>query len=401
MQKHIYLLFFLFSIILNTCLFAEEPDSVKSIGSGKFTITVKIPATSVKDQSRTSTCWSFSTLSMFESEILRTQKKEYNLSEMYVVRKTYGNKADRYLRMHGNINFSGGGEPNDVTNVLREYGLMPEEAYSGLLVDSIGHVHTEMDFTLKNYMEAIVKDGNKRNDKWEHKFNNLLDNYLGKVPDKFSYKGKEYDAVNFGESLGIDPENYVLFTSFNHHPFYSSFILEVPDNWSWGETYNLPLDELMQVVNYSIDNGYSFTWSTDISEPGFDFEKGIAVVPKVLYDTNEKGLRGKKEKSAFILDSISSADELIVTQEIRQKAFDNYSTTDDHAMHAVGKAVDPKGSNYFYVKNSWGNDNKYQGYMFISEAYFRYKTILVMVNKNAIPANIKLKMNQKPCKDGM
>jgi bleomycin hydrolase len=409
-MRSYFLIVISFLQISTTYVFAGDPSSKKTgnDSSPVFTIYLQIPATPVKDQYNSNTCWSFSTVSLFESELLRTQHKEYDLSEMYIVRKTYDNKAERYLRMHGKINFAGGGEPNDVSDVMKYFGIMPEQSYTGLLPDSIHHVHTAMDLALKYYVDGLIKNDDKLNDKdWQKQFNKVMDGYMGKMPEDFTYEGKKYNAESFEKSLGIDPDNYVMLTSFIHYPFYSYSVLEIPDNWSWGKAYNLPMEDLLMVVDSSLYRGYSLTWSADVSEPGFNFDKGYALVPKIYYEPDSKEALKKynrmseNEKENFLFNSLKPLEELNATAEIRQKAFDNYETTDDHAMHMVGEATDQNGKKYFFIKNSWGTDNPYKGYMFISEAYFKYKTILIMVNKNALPATIKAKLEQSPCNTGM
>lgn len=368
--------------------------------SPEFTLLIEVPVTEVKDQYRTSTCWSFSTLSMLESELLRKYNKVFNLSEMFIIRKIYIEKAERFIRMHGNMNFAGGGEPNDVIHAIKKYGIVPEETYSGLLSDTLKHNHTELDRELKEYVVNIVKNPAKNlNDSWKTEFENILDKYLGKIPETFDYRGTQYNARRFADSLKLNFDNYIMISSFNHHPYYSSFIIEVPDNWSWGEVYNVTLDELTILSDFVLSQGSSIVWAADNSEAGFDFNAGMAVVPKEFYDSVSRREKAKiqkmseEEKNKKLFDLNNPVEELFVTNENRQQAFDNYSTTDDHGMHIVGKAKGIDGKQYYYVKNSWGTDNKYSGFLYVSEAYFKYKTMLIMVDKTTLPDDVIQKLN--------
>ena len=256
-----------------------------------------------------------------------------------------------------------------------------------------------MDEVLKNYVKGIVKNPNKKLTRvWENGFSSVLDSYLGKVPQEFTYKSKDYNSTTFNATLGFNPDDYIMLSSFTHHPFYKPFVLEVPDNWSWGEVYNLPLAVLEEVADYALDNGFSMVWATDYSEKGFMFNDGMAIVPRALYLPSSKGEEKKMNRRSMeeCNDLFSNLDdpveELEVTQELRQLAFDNYSTTDDHGMHIVGLAKDKNDKKYYYVKNSWGTDNMYGGYLFVSKSYFQYKTISIMLHKDAIPLEVKAKL---------
>ncbi len=341
-----------------------------------FTILKDLPATPVKNQAMTNTCWSFSVISMLESEILRMGKDTLDLSEMFIVRHIYEEKAEKYIRMHGTINFAGGGFFHDVLHAIDTHGIVPDEIYSGLKTGQKIHYHAEMDDTLKENVEnSINTETDKVNPGWRYNFTEILDSSLGILPQDFTIKGKKYTSETYASELGVNINDYVEITSFSHHPFYKQFILEVPDNWAWESFYNVPLDELLQIIYYSIEKGYSVAWSADISEKGFSWNTGVAIVPDE--GQNSKNFREKQ-----------------IGQELRQDGFDNYSTTDDHGMHITGLAVDNKGNKFFRVKNSWGiTGSPFNGYLYASEPYVRYKTIAIMVNKNGIPGHIKQKLD--------
>ena len=373
--------------------------SAQEITSGyHFQLIKELPATPVKNQSRSSTCWSFSTISFLESELLRTGKNETDLSEMFIVYHVYLEKAIRYVRMHGHLNFGGGSEANDVTGVIDKMGIVPEEIYPGRKVNDKIHIHGELDEVLKGYVDAVVrnKDG-ELSSVWYDGFSKLLDAYLGEIPDTFTYLDEKYTPASFAGELGLNMSDYILLTSFTHHPFYSEFIIELPDNWSWGKVYNLPLDELVQVVDSSIMNGYTVQWGTDFSEPGFSFKTGIAINHQDdIYSEatiSEEKHHSSVDKGIIPATLDHPGREKQINNKIRQKEFDNYSTIDDHGMHITGIALDQTGKKFYYVKNSWGINNPYHGYMYISEPYFRFKTITIMVNKHAIPEILAQKIH--------
>lgn len=364
-----------------------------------FSVEHNVESTPVKDQYKTNTCWSFSSISFLESELMRKGKGIHDLSEMFIVRYTYAQKAEKYIRMHGSINFAGGGAANDATDVIKRYGIVPESIYNGKQVDPDNHIHFEMDKVLKEYVDAIVENPNKKlSPVWYDGFMQIIDSYLGKVPMEFDYNGNTYTPESYAKELEINPDDYILLTSFNHHPYYNPFIIEVPDNWSWGQAYNLPLDEFSQTVDHALANEFSMVWAADVSEDGFNFKKGLAVAPEILYtapiaEKKEWKKKEKEEQEALIFNKDSLLKEVDVTQELRQQGFDNYSTTDDHAMHLVGLANGQNGEKFYYVKNSWGTDNPYDGYFYASEAYFKYKTLSVMLHKDALPKEIRKKLN--------
>jgi bleomycin hydrolase len=398
-MKPKHLLTFIIGLLFSLSVFAQ--DEPKKADSGYvFTVVKQLPATSVKNQYRSGTCWSFSGTSFLESELIRMGKDSVNLSPMFSVREAYSDKAVMYIRWDGKHNFGGGGEFHDVINVLKSYGMVPFDAYTGNVIGEENPVHGEMDAVLEADINAVHKNNNRKlTPVWRQGFDGLLDSYLGKVPEKFTYKGKEYTPKSFAQSLGLDPDDYIEVTSFTHHPYYSKFILEVPDNWALGEVYNVTLDDLGRIIDNAINNGYTVAWGGDVSEKGFSWKNGVAIVP----DKNAPELTGL-EKGKW--EKMTSADrdkelykferpvpEKTVTAELRQNEFDNYSTTDDHGMHITGIATDQKGNKYYIVKNSWGTENsKYKGYFYASEEYVKLKTTDLMVHKDAVPKDIRKKL---------
>lgn len=381
---------FAFIVVLSlaTSLTKAQERTNKKDSEYKFTVIKDNEATPVQNQNQTSTCWSFSSLSYFESEMMRLGKgKEFNLSEMFVVRKVYPMKADNYVRMHGKTNFGEGGGFPDVIKVLKEHGMMPEEAYTGKKDPGAPHNHKLLETTLTNILKPASLDETQKID-FDFIHNTIgaaCDEYLGKVPEKFEYKGKTYTPKSYGEATGLNPDDYILLTSFTHHPFYKPFVLEIPDNWNWQPVYNLPLNELQEVMSSSINNGFTFAWGADVSEKGFMRADGLAIVPEKPFaqmsDEEKKSLSVKPHK------------QLAVTQDLRQKAFDNYETQDDHGMHVTGMVKDQDGTPYYIVKNSWGKEsNQCGGYFYASESYVLYKTTSIMIHKKALPAAIAKKL---------
>ena len=367
----------------------------------EFTTVKELETTSVKNQHRSGTCWSFSGLSMLESEMLRMGKEPVDLSEMWIVRHAYSDKAKKYVRFHGNLNFAGGGAFHDVTNMISENGIVPEEVYPGLNYGTDKHVHGELDAVLKGYVDQVLKNKNREiTPVWHEGFDKLLDTYLGKEPERFTYKGEQYTPESFARAYtGINPDDYVELTSYTHHPFYSRFILEVPDNWAYERVYNLPLDELMEVMYNSIEAGYTIAWAADVSDKGFSWKNGVAVVPSRELEDLSDSEKAKwenlteEERQKMLYNFDGPGQEKTITQKMRQKAFDNWNTTDDHGMHITGIAKDQQGTHYFKVKNSWSDDDHiYEGYFYASDAYVRYKTMDIMVHKDAIPEDIAEKL---------
>lgn len=367
-----------------------------------FTAIKEIPNTPVKDQYRSGTCWSFSGLGFLEAEMLRKGKSEVDLAEMFIVWHTYDEKASKYVRLHGNLNFSAGGAFHDVTNIIKRYGIVPEEAYTGLNYGETKHVHGEMDRVLKKQVEAVIENPNKKlSPAWREALRGTLDSYLGEIPETFEYKGQTYTPMSFASDyVGLDMDDYVQISSYTHHPFYSKFVIEVPDNWMWGQVYNVPLEDMEAIVDNSIENGYTVAWAADVSEKGFSTsKKGVAVIP----DADKQEMSdaeiarweelSDKEKNDELYKLEKPGAEKVITQEMRQEAFDNYTTTDDHGMLIVGTAKDQNGSIYYKVKNSWGDYNNYDGFFYASKPYVKYKTMSIMVHKDAIPKSIQKKLN--------
>ena len=393
---------FIWALLSCSTIYAQENTKLsnKKDGGYIFTLLNDIEATEVQSQNRTGTCWSFSALSFFESELLRMKKGKHNLSEMYIARRAYLDKAVNYVRMHGNFNFGPGGAFHDIPYVVKRYGVVPQEVYQGLEYGMETHNHSE----LNNILEAMVKEVIKAPQKkltpsWKKAFNGVLDAYLGEVPEEFEYQGKTYTPESYAKELGLDMDDYVVITSFTHHPFYESFVLEIPDNWAFGSTYNVPLDELVEITNNALEKGFGVAWASDVSEKGFSYRDGLAIVPKDERTIRIKG-RDNRNFSDAGAEKIGSAfdepvEELAITQEMRQEAFDNYETTDDHGMHFTGMVEDQRGTKYYIVKNSWGKTNDCDGYFYASEAFFRYKTTNIMVHKDAIPKKIKKKLGIK------
>jgi bleomycin hydrolase len=380
-------------VLLAICSFlAQAQVSTNKKGSAyKFTPVKVLEATPVQSQDRTSTCWSFSSLSFFESELIRMGKgKDFNLSEMYVVRQVYPMKAANYVRMHGKTNFGEGGGFPDAIKVLKAHGMVPEEVYTGKKNNNKPHNHKMLETTLKNILQPASLDETQKIDYnfLLNSVNAVCDEFLGKLPEKFDYKGKSYTPHTYAEATGLNPDDYVFLTSFTHHPFYSLFVLEIPDNWNWQGVYNLPLAEFSDVMKYAIENGYTLAWGADISEKGFLRADGLAIVPEKPYE-----LMSAEELKNL---SVKPVKQLPVTQELRQEAFDNYETQDDHGMHIIGIVKDQENTPYYLVKNSWGrNSNQCDGYFYASESYVLYKTTSIMLHKKALPPAIAAKLQIK------
>ncbi len=342
----------------------------------QFEVERSLPGTSIKNQENTGTCWSFATNSFLESELKNELGQDFDLSEMHAVRTIYLDKARNYLLRQGKANFSQGSLSHDVMRAISMAGAIPESVYDGKLNPDDRHDHTEMENLMKAALDTYLK-GKRLSSKWEEVINSIMDVYMGTVPETFMYEGKEYTPITFAQMLNLDLDDYISITSFSHHPFYSKFVLEIPDNYSNGSYYNVPLDELTDIVDRAIARGYTVAWDGDVSEKGFSASSGIAVLPE---NTQREDLFSQP------------GPEISVTQENRQANFENLSTTDDHLMHIVGISRDQDGTKYYVIKNSWGEIGNYKGYLYMSEPYFRMKTIAVMVNGNVLPPEISHKL---------
>lgn len=392
----------LFAGLVTASFVVSAQDNKEEEKGYQFTPVKEIPCTSVKDQHRSGTCWSFSGLGFLEAEMLRLGKPAVDLSEMFIVYHSYSDKAVKYVRLHGSLNFGAGGAFHDVTNVIKKYGIVPEEAYTGLNYGEEKHVHGELDRTLLDQVKVVVDNPNKKlTTAWHDALNGTLDTYLGKLPEKFKFQGTDYTPQTFAqEVVGLNMNDYVEISSYTHHPFYSKFIIEVPDNWSWDEVYNVPLNEMEEIIDNAINTGFTVAWAADVSEKGFlTSQKGVAVIPMAdkanMTDAEiakwEK--QTEKERNEELYKLSKPGAEKVITQEMRQIDFDNFQTTDDHGMLIVGSAKDQIGNPYYKVKNSWGDYNNYDGYFYASKPYVKYKTMSIMVHKDAIPKNIRKKLN--------
>jgi len=385
---------FLLSVILLISILLVIPNQVISQDKEKqkkdkkkdayqFTIVKEVARTPVKNQASTSTCWCFATISFLESELLRTGKDEIDLSEMYIVRHTYSLKAQKYVRLHSGTNFPHGGACHDVVDMMRLYGLVPDVAYPGLNYGEKKHKHGEMGSILKGMVDAVVKKrGGRVTPRWLDAFESVLDVYLGEPVDSFNFKGQKYTPKSFvSDYLNLNPDDYIEITSYTHHPFYEQIYLELPDNWTNNDKYyNVPIEDLGRIVDHALNNGYSVVYGGDTSNKYFSSKKGYGTVP--LKDWEDLTA---KEREKEITEPIEEKEP---TQELRQKWFDNYTATDDHAMHIVGIAKDQNGEPFYLTKNSWGSDRKYGGYVYLSKPYILLNAINFMVNKNSIPNDV-------------
>ena len=376
------------ALVFSLPLVAQETVKPHKDSNIQLTKLVDLESTDVKNQHRSGTCWSFSSLSFLESELIRMGKGRHDLAEMFVVHQVYMLKAEKFVRMHGKNNFGPGGAFHDPLYILKHIGLVPETAHPGLNYGEKEIFHGELDAVLEAYVKAVVSNPNRRlSTAWLKGLEGILDAYLGQAPESFSYQGKSYTPRSFADDMGLKAENYVDLTSFTHHPFYTSFPVEIPDNWSWEPAWNLPLDELMQVLDNALDKGFTVAWGADVSDKGFMHREGIAVLPDGDWADKDADARKAAAKEPMPQQN--------VRQAMRQEAFDRYETTDDHGMQITGKYKDQNGTIYYKVKNSWGDDsNDCGGYFYATAAYLRLRTINFLVHRDAVPAAIlsKLKM---------
>ena len=379
---------------------AEKKDSVKS-NKPVFTVIKENPITSIKDQNRSGTCWDYSTLSFFESEILKKTGKTYNLCESFVANKTYMDRAIQVVRLHGDCQFAQGGSAEDPLYCLKHYGICPEDAMpfpGSLYGDSLNNFN-EFFSLLEPYVEAIAKNKAKKiSPQWKVGLQGILDAYLGKCPETFTYEGKTYTPQSFAASLGLDFNDYVSITSYTHHPFYTAFAVEVQDNWRNPLSYNVPIEDLQRIFDYAVEQGYTVAWGGDVSEDGFT-RKGLAYAIDAKATQSMQGsdmarwLKMTPAKKRDIIDSLGcTVPEIVPTQEMRQERFDNWELTDDHGMHLYGIAKDQNGKEYYMVKNSWGESGEYKGIWYMTKTFIAANTMDYTVNKNAIPKDIRKKL---------
>lgn len=391
-------------LLMAVAAICSLPTMAQKADSLVFTTVLENPVTSIKNQNNSGTCWSYSALAFLESEVLKKDpsKKDIDLCESFLVSKTYTDRADRNVRTHGDASFSQGGSFYDAIFCMERYGLVPE----GLMPYPITPYGDSL-FNFTNFfppMEAYIKaiatsNAKKINPIWKKDVQGMLDNYFGECPTEFEYKGKKYTPQSFVKDyLQLDPNDYVSLTSYTHHPFYSSFVLEIQDNWRWATSYNLPLDEFMRVMEESVKNGWTFAWGADVSEDGFSRRTGknkcVATVPdtKATAGVGSDQSRWTGEKAGAKIAQSDAAGEKVITQEMRQEGYDNWTTTDDHGMQIYGIAKDQNGKEYFMMKNSWGEYGPYKGFWYVSKPYVAYKTMNIVINKNAIPKDIRKKL---------
>ena len=365
----------------------------------EFTTVKENPVTSIKNQYRSGTCWCFSALSFIESEILRTKGIETDFSEMFVVGKSYHDRAIKYVRLDGHLNFAAGSSFGDVLHVIDDYGIVPQEAMPGFNYGTDKPEHNELDAVLKAYVSTIAKNPNKTlTTAWVNGFDGIVAAYFGEYPETFTVEGVEYTPETYRDHLGINYDDYVNLSSFTHHPFYEPFVIEVCDNWRWDSAYNLPIDEMMEVMYNAIDKGYTIAWGSDVSEKGFTRD-GLAVMPveekKAAAGSDQERWVGKAAEEAKEEVKTELPQEMVITQEMRRDGYDRKTTTDDHGMHIYGIAQDQNGNKYFMVKNSWGETGKYKGVWYASDAFVRYKTLNIVVHKDALPKHIAKKLGIK------
>lgn len=402
-MKKIVLSALIFGTVFSAVAQFGYTEPAKNAADSEYTFTkvAHLDATPVESQGYTGTCWSFSALSFFESELMRMGTENPDLlSEMFIVRKAYESKAEKYIRMDGKINFSQGGAFHDIPYVIKRYGIVPQEVYKGLNYGSDTHNHNELFAALDGVVQGVFRNSQETHapvtSAWKTAVNSVLDAYLGEDIKEFEWKGKKYTPQSYAKAIGLDMDDYVSLTSFTNHAMYERCMLEIPDNWAWGESYNVSLDDLMAATEYALKNGFTVAWGSDVSEKGFSFSNGLGIVPE---DPSTIEVSGKDNKnfSDGGAERKSNAfrtpvKELTITPELRQKGYDEKTTTDDHGMHIVGLYKDQNGTKYFLVKNSWGTGNYPEGYLYVSENYFKYKTINIYLHKDGVSDGMKKKL---------
>ena len=353
-----------------------------------FETVLDLETTPVKNQGRSGTCWSYATTSFVESEMLRMGKEPVDLSEMFTVRQVYLDKAEKYVRLHGYLNFAQGGALPDVMYVLKKYGAVPQEVYEGLDYGTDINNHSELEGVLKAYLDVVIKNPNGTlSTSWRKGLISILDSYLGEYPEEFEYNGVKYSPRSFADKIvGVNPDDYVQLTSFTHFNMYDEVMIQVPDNWAWGTAYNVSIEEMVDATKNSLQEGYSVAWATDVSEKGFSLKNGIAIVPANDYSDMSA------EEKADMFNGPKAEKE--ITAELRQEGYDNYSTTDDHGMQITGIVKDQSGTEYFIVKNSWGERGVAEkiGYIYASQSFFEYKTLGVLIHKDVLSNSLRKKL---------
>jgi bleomycin hydrolase len=362
--------------------FHSNAQTAGAAGPYNFSVTKENAVGAIENQCQTGTCWSFATVSFLEAEVLRKGGKMVDLSEMYNVRVTYPLKADAYVRYQGKQQFGPGGLSHDVLRVVAEHGIVPQSAYSGLKSGVTEHNHGGLDALLESTVKTVLdKKLNEEGNAWKNSVDGILDAEIGSAPSSFEFNGKKYTPAQFRDELKINAADYVSISSFTHHPYYAPFVLEVPDNWAKGSFYNVPLQDLEKITEYALDNGYTIAWDADVSEKGFSYLQGVAILPATM---------PKKEEWWTVMHP-----EMTATASARQDAFDRFETTDDHLMHITGKSKDQQGNTYYVTKNSWGASNPFKGYLHVSKNYYLMKTVGIVVHKDAIPTEIRSKLGVK------
>lgn len=396
-------LILLFSVTFPMLVHAQD-DLIKKIESNKsyntyksgygdvddkhyhFNTIIDLEHTDVRNQASSGTCWSYSTNSFLESEMMRMGKQPIELAQIYSARCVYTDKGDAYVRMHGAISWGDGGECHDVLNMYAKYGAVPQDVYTGLQYGTTKNKFAEMQAILKSMLDAVVSNPNgKLTPSWKKAYNDVLDSYLGAMPQKFTWDGRSYTPKSFAaERVGIHPEDYVEISSFLTSPYYKKSTLMVPDNWAFERVYNVQMYDLTDIIDNALNKGFTVAWATDVSEKYFSWKNGIAYVPEKDYEDMDDS------EKKYMFDG--PKEERMITPEKRQIAFDNYETTDDHGMHIVGMAEDQYGRKYYKVKNSWGDKNDYKGYIYVTKAYVRYKTTAILLHKNGVPNRLRERM---------
>ena len=353
----------------------------------EFNDIIDLEHTSVKNQASSGTCWSYSTNSFIESEMMRMGKQPIELAQIYSAHCVYLEKADAYVRMHGAVSWGDGGELHDVINMYAKYGAIPQEVYTGLNYGTTKNKFAEMQAVLKSMLDAVVSNPNGHlTPSWKTAYKDVLASYLGAIPEKFKWDNHWYTPQSFAEQrVGIHPEDYVELGSVMTDPYYKKNMFMVPDNWAFQRVYNVKMEDLTDIIDYALNKGFTVAWATDVSEKYFSWKNGVAYVPEKDYDDMDD----TEKKYMFNGPKY----ERVITPEMRQKAFDNYETTDDHGMHIIGMAEDQNGRKYYKVKNSWADKNDYKGYIYVTREYVRYKTTAILLHKNGIPSTLRNKMN--------